>query len=350
MNLHRLDLNDIKGYGRKKPLLKTVFLLGSVGIAGIPGFNGYVSKTLLHESIVEFVEYLHEGKIMPLSFFTLNEEIVFFKVLEYLFLLTGGMTVAYMTKLFIAIFVEKNNNIELQAKFDNDGKYMRPLTSAVLLISAMAVPVFGLLSSVTLNRIADRASDFFDRGFFEEDINYFSAANLKGGCISIIIGAVIYLLFIRLILVRKEEGATVYLKLWPERLDLLTFLYEPLLLHIAPAVLGFICRCLDFFMDFLIIFAKKTSHRQLREENIIPDDFYFAYCSGRILNKFRNILNRTIYRGRPIKTDYILEFSEKSAIQRETGRIVNASSAFSLMMFSIGLIVVVVYLIFTSLT
>ena len=55
MNLHTLNLNDIKGFGRKKPLFMIVFLIGALGIMGIPGLNGYVSKTMIHESIVEYI-------------------------------------------------------------------------------------------------------------------------------------------------------------------------------------------------------------------------------------------------------------------------------------------------------
>ena len=32
MNLHTLNLNDIKGFGRKKPLFMIVFLIGALGI------------------------------------------------------------------------------------------------------------------------------------------------------------------------------------------------------------------------------------------------------------------------------------------------------------------------------
>ena len=35
-----------------------VFAMGAYGICGIPLWNGYVSKTLLHESIVEYIEVL----------------------------------------------------------------------------------------------------------------------------------------------------------------------------------------------------------------------------------------------------------------------------------------------------
>ncbi len=48
MNLHQLDLNHIRGFGRNKPALGFCFFAGAAGLAGIPGFSGYVSKTLLH--------------------------------------------------------------------------------------------------------------------------------------------------------------------------------------------------------------------------------------------------------------------------------------------------------------
>ena len=92
LNLHQLDLNEIRGFGRKKPLLNLAFLLGAAGIGGIPLLNGYVSKTLLHEAIVKGAAIYG----WPL------------KVAEWLFLISGGMTLAYMTKLYVCLFVEKN--------------------------------------------------------------------------------------------------------------------------------------------------------------------------------------------------------------------------------------------------
>ena len=59
-NVHSLDLNDVRGFGKDKPLLKLAFLSGACSIAGIPGFGGYISKTLLHEGIVEYCEHLVE--------------------------------------------------------------------------------------------------------------------------------------------------------------------------------------------------------------------------------------------------------------------------------------------------
>ena len=66
MNVHKLDLNEVRGFGRKKPLLNVIFLVGALGIGGIPLFNGYVSKTLLHESIVEYMVLINAGVIPAL--------------------------------------------------------------------------------------------------------------------------------------------------------------------------------------------------------------------------------------------------------------------------------------------
>lgn len=103
-----MNLNDIRGFGRKKPLLLYTFLMGSLGIGGIPLFNGYVSKTLIHESIVEYIELLKEGHgAATFAFASGAGAAALFKVIEWLFIITGAMTVAYMTKLFIVLFVER---------------------------------------------------------------------------------------------------------------------------------------------------------------------------------------------------------------------------------------------------
>ena len=70
-----------------------------LGIGGIPLWNGYISKTLLHESIVEY-------STAPV-----------FKAMEWIFLISGGLTVAYMLKLYISIFFEKNIPVSLMNVF-----------------------------------------------------------------------------------------------------------------------------------------------------------------------------------------------------------------------------------------
>ena len=91
-NTHALDLNQIRGYGRGKPLLHGLFLCGACSLAGIPGFLGYISKTLVHESLVELAA--ESGSLGVTA-------------VEWLFLFSGGLTAAYLTKIYVALFWQK---------------------------------------------------------------------------------------------------------------------------------------------------------------------------------------------------------------------------------------------------
>ena len=82
--------------------------MGLLGLAGVPLFNGYISKTLIHESIVEYIGMMPTQTILAGTLQTV----------EALFTFAGGLTLAYMLKLFVAIFIEKNpeNQEKLDAK------------------------------------------------------------------------------------------------------------------------------------------------------------------------------------------------------------------------------------------
>ena len=327
MNLHKLDLNEIRGYGRKKTLLKLVFLSGALGIGGIPLFNGYISKTLLHEAVVEYAAF--DGM---------------FRVIEYLFLLTGGMTVCYMAKLFVCVFVEENRDRQLQEKYDADNKYVTVLSAAVLTVSALVMPVFGILSGVTLNRLADSSNEFLHGAELEHSIHYFSFENLKGGIISIVIGALLYLIVVRKIFIRKNaDGSSCYVDLWPKKLDLLTLIYEPVLMVALPAVCGFACRVIDFMMDGILLFFKRTTHSQKREQAQIPAGYHLAWHLGGFLNRIASFWRRLS--GRESGKDYVLSIARRQAVFRQSERVLSASSAFSFMMFAMGIMIVVIYLL-----
>ena len=247
MNLHKLDLNEIRGFGRGKLFLNICFLLGAAGIAGIPGLNGYISKTLLHESIVEGVP--HYGPIL--------------KVVEWIFLVSGGLTLAYMTKLYVCLFVEKaekpgkghrteaghgtasevsehgaGSGVTGHGAASFGGSYMSPLSKAALGASALLLPALGFTAGRSMNALADIGTDFFHAGELEESIHYYSFGNLKGGLISIAIGALVYLFIVRKFLIRNGR----YVNLLPSWLDLEDRVYRPLLLRILPDFFGAVSR------------------------------------------------------------------------------------------------------------
>lgn len=217
MNLHKLNLNDVRGFGRKKPALHAAFLMGALGLMGVPGTSGYVSKTLIHESIVEYVHLLAEGGQGGLA--------MLYTLAEWVFLLSGGLTAAYMTKLYICLFWQKHPTEQLF--YDANKAYMNGLSRAALLMSAALVPLLGLTPNATMDRIADFAGGFLHAGTPAHAIHYFSMVNLKGAIISLTIGLLVYLFVIRTKLMRTENGVRVYVDCWPKGWDIEERIYRP---------------------------------------------------------------------------------------------------------------------------
>ena len=269
MRVHKLDLNSIRGYGRRKTLLKISFALGALGISGVPLFNGYLSKTLLHESIVEGIHECAELSGL-------------LSAAEWIFLISGGITFAYMLKLFISVFVERNRDAELQSAYDADRSGMNALSTAVIFGSSLLCVLLGQ-PAVTLQLAALMTGE-------EEILRFaaFSAENLKGGAISLGIGAILYLVLVRRVLLRGGR----YLDLWPKKLDLENLIYRPVLTRILPAALGrvaaifgenkvltplskavlyagiFIGRVLVTSLDALIVFLHGTVFKERRIRGI----------------------------------------------------------------------------------
>lgn len=318
MNIHELNLNKIRGFGRKKPLLMFIFLMGALSIMGVPFFSGYISKTLLHEAIMEVSV-----------------------VAEWIFLISGGLTAAYMTKLFVAIFVEKNEDETLQKQYDEKKSYMNPVSSLVLMISALFMPIAGIMPYRIMDKIADFGQGFFRIGEMEHAIAYFSFANLKGSLISIAIGAVVYLIIVRKCLMKNGE----YCNRWPKWLDLEDFLYRPLLLKVFPFVFGVICRVLDSVVDTIVVFLRKTIFQD-SELPVEPEEGNeFTQKVGGNVDRLIRFLNRNVWSYHP-HTDNVehrmaLGYQQMS----ESNAIISRSMSFGLLLACVGLALVLLYLL-----
>lgn len=366
MNVHKLDLNDIRGFGRKKPLLTYIFLMGALGIGGMPLFNGYISKTLIHESIVEYIEILEVSK--KFSYFSVPSV----RFIEWIFLISGGLTVAYMTKLFVCIFIEKNEDDNVQAKFDAlNGKYMSKLSCISLTTAATVLPILGLFPDMTLKKMGEMSADFLHTSGIHE-IHWFSLANLKGACISIVIGALVYLLFVRTFLMSKtpvneygledlsevisgnlkkiaeETKVKRYINRWNKYIDLENVIYRPILVKFLPFVFGVICRLLDSIVDYTVVFLRKTVYKDSKLPQELEEGNILTHIIGSILNKIQDIRNLTIGRkkGRTLQfEDY--EHKVVMSYERvdESVRIITRSMSFGLILFCIGLLLTVTYIL-----
>lgn len=352
MNVHVLDLNKIRGFGRKKPLLKVIFLIGALAIGGIPLFGGYISKTLLHESIVEF----GGGWAM--------------RTVEYIFLFSGGLTIAYMTKLFVAIFVEQNEDVKRQEQYDAMKHYMNPQSTLALGGSALVLLVWGAAPYGIMDRAAQMAQGFMHLEEAGHAVHYFSMTNLSGAVISIVIGAVVYLLFIRRVLMRpaevictdaaaaqtgtrgtgKQAAGDVqtvyrYADRWPSWLDLENTIYRPVFFKYIPAVLEVVCRIADTCVDLLVVGLRKTIYRDSPIPHERPEGNLVTEMAGRLMNLWQELANRTWRRKDPLHRDYVHILALKNDAIKENHMIIGRSLSFGLLLVCIGICLTLIYII-----
>ena len=376
MNVHTLDLNALRGFGRRKPLLHYIFLMGALGIGGVPLWNGYISKTLIHESIVEYTELVRNGSIAAVaSMSALAGTDTLFSAgtlqwIEWAFLISGGLTVAYMTKLYVALFVEKNTDAAVQEKYDTlNGKYMNKISAAALTISASLLPLMGLFPYAVMDRLSQMGQGFMNVEETELTVSYFSLTNLKGAAISLVIGAVVYAVVVRLWMMRPVETThtvnTVknpedakestskgqgrnprrkYVNRWNSYLDLEDRLYRPLLLQVLPFLCGMVCRVLDSLVDTVVVLLRKTVYRDSRLPQELPEGTAFTHMCACIASTFQQIGNLTYRRKRPAHVDYDHKFAMIHEEWAENSTMIARSMSFGLLLFCIGLILMIAYL------
>ncbi len=339
MNVHMLNLNEIRGFGRKKPLLHFIFLMGALGIGGMPLWNGYISKTLLHESIVEYTQLLKEGVLMPAMF-----GVGAMKCIEWIFLISGGMTVAYMVKLYVAVFIEKNSDADRQERFDGMKQYMNWQSKLALTLSAILLPLMGCFPGIIMDFLAKRGIGFMNAEALGETVHYFSVNNLKGALISVIIGAALYGLILRPLFMRKTETGRIYVNLWPSRLDLEDHFYRPLI-AVLCAVCGFFARVCDSLVDGIVVLLRKTVYRDKALPFELSEGTVFTYQLGRLMNKIEEWIEKKFPNEKRRHHEFIHELAMIHLEIRENRMVITRSLSFGLILFCVGLILTTVYLL-----
>ena len=133
MITHNLEITQVRGMAKKVPFIAVTFLIGFAGIGGIPGFNGYGSKTILHHAIVDAAN-LH-GSI-PLH------------IAEKIFVVTSALTLCYFAKLFRGLFMD-----DVPEKYDKKIYRFTWPVYAVLGIFGAVITAIGLFPHFLLNKI-----------------------------------------------------------------------------------------------------------------------------------------------------------------------------------------------------
>ncbi len=174
-----------------------------------------------------------------------------------------------------------------------------------------------------------------------EAVAYFSFSNLKGALISIIIGAVVYMLVIRKLLMHEGD----YVDKWPKWLDMENLLYRPLLLGFLPVVCGIVCRVFDSIVDITVVILRKTLYKdsplpyERWEGNVITEGL------GKMMNVLQSLRNHLWGRKKQTHKDFVHLTAARMEDFRESFMIIQRSLSFGLLMFGIGLALTLIYIL-----
>ncbi len=194
--------DKLGGLWKKLPFTALLCLVGIFGIIGLPGFNGFISKSLLHHGIIEAYEYGHPS----------------FRYAEILFNIVSMGTVAYYIKFFVSVFLgkEKEEHKEIDSEH---GMISLAMGSLALLVVAI-----GHTPNLIMNRfiIPATRSLTFDPKFIDKylvNISYFNFENLFS------IG---YVIFFGIILYFVGKRFKLFQLTFYERFDIDKAIYHPL--------------------------------------------------------------------------------------------------------------------------
>ncbi len=346
LNVGSYELNKVRGFGHGKPFLLVVFLLAALGLGGVPFLNGYVSKTLLHESISGYAEVLNGLSGAGVS---AGLSSAFIKGTEYLFLFSGGLTLAYMAKLFVVLFVEQNEDSLLQYEYEEKSRYASVFSKAAVALCVFPIPLIGLLPNI----VADGVAKYGFMGVSiegalaveQERMQYFSVRNLSGVLISIAAAVVVYLFIVRVLMLRKKgEG---YREIFPLWLDMEKYVYRDVFYRFFAFLLGIIARILDSIVDIAVVFLRKTVYRDKALPYALPEGNRVTHLLGRSMEcarRFYCAVTKKEYKAR----NYEHKLALKSMDLFENLRIIERSLSFGLFMFCVGLGLTMIYLLLVN--
>jgi formate hydrogenlyase subunit 3/multisubunit Na+/H+ antiporter MnhD subunit len=137
---HELDMYKLGGLWKKLPFTTLTFIIAALGISGIPLFNGYISKTILHHGIVEAYE--------------LGNPVFFYA--ELIFIVVSAGTVCSFVKMFYYVFIKKTDNKYKTMVFDYSSLDIAMWSMALIIIliglnpnfiiKNLIVPIFNSIS------------------------------------------------------------------------------------------------------------------------------------------------------------------------------------------------------------
>ncbi len=175
-----LNMSKLGGLKEQMPFTAVVVLIASLGIVGMPLFNGYASKTLLHHAIVEAFEHHHLYSLF---------------IAEKIFTLTSAGTVCYFLKFLYFTFWRP---APLGLKEIKPEPLLMKVSMGILGASMLFI---GLMPNLILKKlIGPTLNSFVLDDYMVEyllKINFFKLQDLGAVALALVLGAAIFYLVMR---------------------------------------------------------------------------------------------------------------------------------------------------------
>ena len=221
-------------------------------------------------------------------------------------------------------------------EFDENTKYMNPLSKTALTLSAVYMPLSGMLPYIITDKVADLGEGFMKVSECGARVHYFSMTNILGALYSIVIGALLYLTVVKKLLMKDNA----YIDRWPKYLDLEDLVYRPLLLTVIPNVCVFICRLIDRLMDYVILVLRKTVYKDAKLPVEPTEGDELTHYFGSIADDSIRKLNERLWSYNPREPEVEHKLALFRKYYKENSTIIGRSMSFGLFLACVGLLLV----------
>lgn len=172
---HELNMYKLGGIWKKLPVTTIAFIIGMFGIIGLPLFNGYISKTILHHGLVEAYEYGSQV----------------FIIAEILFIIASIGTVCYFAKMFYYVFIKDNQRDYKDLTFDLSSLDLALISMTIFIVWIGVRPYF-ILDQLIIPQLNSMAySPYFIENYIES-IQLFKAYDVLMALGIIMSGCVLF--------------------------------------------------------------------------------------------------------------------------------------------------------------
>lgn len=163
LQTHELNMYKLGGLWKKMPLTALFALIAALGITGMPLFNGFASKSLLHHAIIEAYQYGHPS----------------FRFAEIMFNVISAGTVCSFIKLFGFTFLGKLPEEYQDLKPKLSAMHLAMGAVAVMIIFVGLFPNY-ILDFFILPAASSLAYDPYFISKYLSDIQFFNLTDMSG--------------------------------------------------------------------------------------------------------------------------------------------------------------------------